>query len=406
MYQENLRISKSKDRINIVCILLIIFAIFVSRDETLNRIALYAALPLSFILSFFADGNSFRINKYLKLVLSLYLWLFFTIITSLNIDTSMNYISQMLGCVILCYTISNLAQNKKVLPWLYVTYSFLLVEAIIYAQNNFLALNFDISSGRVDSAKLNANTLSYYVFYATISLYIVRDFFSAKKFKKLFDILFIAMIPVSFFVAIIAASRQVLVIQIPTIVLLLWIRYFKEAKLIKSIIAIIFIIVAFVLFKGPVTHIYDNSYLSTRNKTAYEEDIRVVLIKEAYKIGCENPVFGLGPGGFALQQSDHLFSHCTYTELFANSGFFALAIYVYLLLHFVFTQYKRYRYFKDNRYLFFLTFGCAFMVYQFFFVFTSDLWLISFFVLVATHSELYYSQTHKRAILNKRVFYK
>lgn len=406
MYQESLRISKSNDRINVVCILLIIFAIFVSRDETLNKIALYAALPLSFILSFIADGNSLCINKYLKLVLGLYLWLFFTIITSLNIDVSMGYVSQMLGCILLCYTISNLAQNKKVLPWLYITYSFLIVEAIIYAQNNFLALNFDIYSGRVDSAKLNANTLSYYVFYATISLYIVRDLFSIKKLKQLFDVLFIAMIPVSFFVAIIAASRQVLVIQIPTIILLLWIRYFKGEKLIKSIIAVVFIIVAFLLFNEPVTRIYDNSYLSTRNKTAYEEDIRVVLIKEAYNIGCENPVFGLGPGGFALQQSDHLFSHCTYTELCANSGFIALAIYVYLLLYFGFMQYKRYRYFKDNRYLFFLTFGSVFMIYQFFFVFTSDLWLISFFVLVATHSELYYSQTHKRVILNKRVFYK
>ena len=121
MYQESLRISKSNDRINVVCILLIIFAIFVSRDETLNKIALYAALPLSFILSFIADGNSLCINKYLKLVLGLYLWLFFTIITSLNIDVSMGYVSQMLGCILLCYTISNLAQNKKVLPWLYLS---------------------------------------------------------------------------------------------------------------------------------------------------------------------------------------------------------------------------------------------------------------------------------------------
>lgn len=401
MYQENLRTNSNRLWLNGLCLLLVSIAVFVSRNESLNSIALYAAIPISFICSFIYNENSLKTNKYLRIILTLYLWITFTILTAQDPKAAIGHVNPILGCVLLCVIVSNLAQNKKLVPWIYFVYSLLLVEAIIYVQNNILTFSYDISTARADDNKLNANTLSYYVFYATISLFIIRDIIDKNKLKKIFSLLFLAMIPVSFFVAVIAASRQVLVIQIPTFVMLFWIRYFRKARMITKIITISVVVIAFVVLNESVSNIYNNSYLSTRNESEYEEDIRVALIKEAFGIGCENPIFGLGPGGFARQQLYHMFSHCTYTELFANSGFPALAIYVYFLIYFMRRQLRRYKRYNDPVYLFFFTFGFVYSIYQFFYVFTADLWLISFFVFVTTHSELYNSQNHKLKITHK-----
>ncbi len=386
--------------LNYLCILLIAFAVCVSRNEALNVIALYVAIPLSFLGSFFYNKNSFARNRYLKMILLLYLWMLFTIFTSQDVDGSLVHISPMLGCILLCFIVSNLAYNQKLLPWIYLVYILLLVEAMIYVQNNILSLSYDISSARADDDRINANTLAYYLFYATISLYVVGVIIVNKRLKRMFSLLFLVMIPLSFYIAIIAASRQVLIIQIPTLSILLWIRYFQNSKVVTKMISICIVIIAFLFFNESISNVYNNSYLSVRNENSYEEDVRVLLIKEAVNIGCEHPILGLGPGGFARQQADHLFSHCSYTELFANSGFPALAIYVYILIYFMRCQLKRYIRYKDKMYLIFFTFGVMYSIYQFFFVFVTDLWLISFFLLVSTHSEVYYLQNvqYDRAI--------
>jgi hypothetical protein len=281
------------------------------------------------------------------------------------------------------------------IPWIYLAYSLLLIEAIIYAKNNILVLGYDISSARADDENLNANTLSYYLFYATIAFYIVRDYFSNKSIRNFFSILFLLMVPVSFFVAIITASRQTLVIQIPVLAFLIWIRYFIDTKVMTKFLAVVCTLIIYFIASDKIMSTYDGSYLSSRNEVAYEEDIRVELIKDAIDIGLENPLFGIGPGGFTQSNSYDLFSHCTYTELFANSGLPALLLYLYLVFSFISRQFKRYRIFKDKTYLFFLTFGVFFALYQFFYVFTADLWLISFFVFVGAHSEIYYSQNSR-----------
>lgn len=69
---------------------------------------------------------------------------------------------------------------------------------------------------RLNDAKLNANTMAYYTFYATMAAFLLSDMVQSINYRKLFKILFLAMIPISF-VAIVTASRQVLIIQIPLI---------------------------------------------------------------------------------------------------------------------------------------------------------------------------------------------
>ena len=73
----------------------------------------------------------------------------------------------------------------------------------------------------------------------------------------------------------------------------------------------------------------------------------------AIDVGLEHPLTGVGPGNFVLFNPYMAFSHCTYTEQFACSGFPGLILYVMLVLGFAKAQYSRYKLTNDKMYLYF-----------------------------------------------------
>ena len=121
------------------------------------------------------------------------------------------------------------------------------------------------------------------------------------------------------------------------------------------------------------------------------EDARTYHIYKALSIGADNLFVGVGPGCYSTFSNGY-FSHCTYTELFANYGIFEALFYIWILSHFASVQLKRYKQYKDTQYLTFFVFGVIFIVDNFFYVFYTGMWLMAFFFLVALHSEQYYRQ--------------
>jgi O-antigen ligase len=207
------------------------------------------------------------------------------------------------------------------------------------------------------------------------------------------------MIPVTFIVALLTASRQVLIIQIPLITILLYIRYLRKTKIITKII---FLVVAFtgVLLAAPyISDIYEDSYLKTRNEMDIRDDGRMVLLKDAIDVGNRYFPIGVGPGNYIFYSQNRLFSHNTYTELYANEGVIGLWLYVWMVLLFIKRQWHRYKTSYDKQYLVFLVFGIIYIFDGFFYVFYPHLWLMGMFMLVAGHSETYYNTStlkHKR----------
>ena len=80
-------------------------------------------------------------------------------------------------------------------------------------------------------------------------------------------------------------------------------------------------------------------------------------------------------------------------------GIIGLILYAALMMSFTIRQWKRYKRYDDKMYFYFFTFGLIYVLDGVFFVFYNAIWLISFFMLVAAHSETYYSEHHKE--LNK-----
>ena len=297
-----------------------------------------------------------------------------------------------MGAFLLSYVVSVGAYNDKTKPWMYVAFITLYFSAIYYASTHILYVGWDIGGHeRVNDDVLNANKLAYYTFYATIAIYFLAEFVTKNRFvNKTLRVLFLAMIPLSFWIALITASRQVLIIQTPTILVLGYLRYFKNVKMSSSVISIIIVVGLIVVAANRVTSIYNDSYLAERNNISLEEDSRPKLMANAIQVGFEHPVLGVGPGNFPLVSKDGRYSHCTYTELFANAGLIGFLLYAILVLKLFYTNYKRFRIYKDQIYLIYMTFALIFIVYNFVYVFYKDIWLTAFFFLVASDSESYY----------------
>lgn len=376
----------------ILCIILLYFAASVSLIDSLNPLALYGAIPLSFFLSF-SVGNSLKTNNYLKRLLVLILWVAVTYFSAVYVEEANTQMKNLLGVFVLSMTIANLSSDKRCVPWLYGVFIILLIQAFVYANSHIMIEGFDTATDRLNDEKLNANTVAYYTFFVTFAIYELGNSFLIKNkvIANFFRLLFLAMYGVSFTVAILTGSRQVLIIQIPLLVLLTFIRYIDGASLKRKLLFVMIAAIACVASIDSITKSYDNSYLKVRSETKAKDDVRALLLQDAVKVGCQHPIMGVGPGNYVRYSFNRHFSHCTYTELFANTGVIGTLIYVSLLLMFIVSQWKRFWKYRDKTYLVFLVCGLIYLFDNFFYVFYVDLWLIGFFILLTSHSETYFN---------------
>lgn len=374
------------NRIQYFCIILLYFSAAVGLTE-LNSIALYGAIPLAFILSFVNSQKGIAGNKSVIKLLILYVWIAVTVTTSIDIDLSMKQMKQILGVVLTIITITNLSTNKKTIPWLYGIYIIIFISIFIYVKTHIWSVAYDMGTSRIGDGLLNTNKIAYYTFFLTCSFFLLGTIKFKATINILFKWLFIAMIPASFMIALLTASRQVLVIQLPLFLLLLYVRYFNgNGTMARNIIiATIIAFIGVVFFADQITEVYDNSYLKERSQTKIKKDGRSFLLKDAVDVGLENPFTGVGPGCFIKANKYGLYSHCSYTELFANDGIIAVILYCWCLFGFIKHAFQRYRQTHSKIFLVFAFIGLIYAFYNIFYVFYIDMWLMGFFVLITCH---------------------
>ena len=398
MNNNNLQYSINKinttDWTIIIC--LVFSGIASMSSDNINRLALYGALPLAFVLSFL-KVKTFKINQYSNCLFLLFSWIVVSYSWAVYKDYANTELHRVLGAFLVCFIMAVNARNRRMLPWLYLTYIALYLGAWNYASSHLMidVSMMDSDADRLNDAKLNANTMAYYTFYVTFVLFVYGEILEKKFIRNISKIMFIAMIPISFFVALTTASRQVLIIQLPLISFLLYIRYFKQQSITRKCIFVLAVLGVAAIALSKLVSLYENSYLAVRASTELQEDTRTLLMKDAYKVAMDNLPFGVGAGNYIAYSFNKHMSHISYIELFANQGIIGFLLYIYILVSFAKRQYKRYRVYNDRMLLLFLLFGFIFIVDNVFYVFYNDIWLISFFILVATHSETYYDEKYR-----------
>ena len=372
----------------LVVIIMLYFMAFVHMDNSLNVIALYVVLPCAFIITLTSSNMPFKVSRSFNILIILYLWVMFSMLFSSNLAISSGHITQMMGCVLLSYIIGVQAKDEKIIPWLYIVYAIIYAVSIHYVVTNILPMMY-IGEERVTDERLNGNKLAYYTFYTTFVVFIFGEILQKKYIRKVCRCLFFCIIPLSLWVAYITASRQILVLQIPLIVILLFLRYWKYGKTTSKILITVFLCCAIPIVYSYITPIFEDSLLAERSEDI-EDDARLLLIHETIDIGLNNPLVGVGTGCVRLYTTERSFAHNTFLELFAGTGVIGMLIFIGLLWDFLSTQIKRYMATHDKMYMYFLIFGVFFIIDQTFYVFYYAAYLISFMILVASHSDTYY----------------
>lgn len=383
---------KSSAIIDYLIIICLYIASVVSFNDQLNFLALYVIIPFACFLTILR--YQLRTGYSFKWLILLYVWILFTCLFAEYLDLAFRQLKQIIGCVILSYIMTQNARKTHMIPWLYGVYILMFISSVYYALTNILDTAYDIGTDRLDDDKLNANTLAYYLLYTIFSVYILADIIKGKWLSRILKIIFWLMLPVAFFVAIFTASRQVILTSIPLILMLFYVRYIKGVRRRNLLLPVVILLLAGSFIFPKFIEIYDNSYLKERNELDLSDDSRMLLLKDAIKVGFQHPIVGVGPGNYIQYSYNKHISHCSYTELFANSGFLALLLYIGLIYTFMRRQLIRYRRSRDSLFLSLIVFGVIYVVDNVFFVFYNSLWLISFFVLVSAHSDTYYKICH------------
>lgn len=381
--------------IGIACLF---FAAFVSLySPAANTVGLYLAIPLAcMIATLFNKG--FHTNIYEKLLYGLFVWDCIAYLWADNKELASTELHMILGAFLFVYCISIFARKLRLIPYLYFVYVLLYLSAWNYAIHNIFTMMVD-DSDRLNDEILNANTMAYYTFYVSYLLFMLWHISKNKWMKRTWLFLFWIMIPASFGVSLLTASRQVMIIQVPLYSLLIYQRYFKGSSMRKKMYFSLVALTVMVSLSGKIINTYDNSFLKKRAEKNVADDSRMELVRDATKVALKNMPLGVGSANYQGVSSRRQISHNSYLEAFVNMGIIGLILYAALMMSFTIRQWKRYKRYDDKMYFYFFTFGLIYVLDGVFFVFYNAIWLISFFMLVAAHSETYYSEHHKE--LNK-----
>ncbi len=330
-------------------VLLFLFAALVWRTPY-YVLSLYVAIPLLIVYCFYNYKRVIFSSKYFTPYLFVVVWMFLSSVANPNMALSLRMMIPIVASFLLSmstYAIARSNENARMLFLTYVALFFFLM-AMNMMSGGFVA-DFDYANEleRRSNTILNANEYAYYSLFAIIGwrLYVLLR---KKDIKPLLlACLYLLSAAISLYVALMIASRQVLLLQIPLLIYLFYIDFISGGK--NKFVAVI-LVLAVIIALPIAVDLYNNSYLAVRSQVGFQEDARGVLMYRAIEEGSDNPIFGLGLG------ADTTFSHCTYTHLFSRSGFPALIGFILIMFRSLYEQWRRFLRTRRKSFLFYL--GC------------------------------------------------
>lgn len=372
-------------------LILFLFAALVWRTSY-YVISLYVAIPLLIIFCFNNYKSVIFKSKYFSLYLFIIIWMLCSSILNANMMESLRLMVPIIATFLVSMSVYAITRMNRNAPMLFLVYVLLFAMLMIMnVLSSGFTTDFDYSNEleRRGNSVLNANEYAYYSLFAIIGwrIYFLIKNVSLNRFILLS--LYLLSASVSFFVALMIASRQVLILQIPILLFFFYLDFVK-GKRNKSFAVILAIII--VIASPFVIHQYDNSYLATRSEVGFQEDARSDLIINAIDEGMANPILGIGLG------ANVHFSHSTYTHLLSRSGIPALIAFVLIIGKCIFEQWRRYIRLKQSRFL--LYWGCLIIIAigNFTYSYLSDPFLMPIMFAIIGCSETDYQRIRKGII--------
>jgi O-antigen ligase len=384
--------SDNNSKLNIFFIILFFLIIVPSSfHPIINSISLYVLIPSLFLYSVIIDFRLILYYKPIIFLLLIYCWSFLTIISSKDLNISLREIKQITGVLLLCCIFIRFCLiNPKYIIIIYLFYILKFFTAFYYAYQN----NLFLTGERLNSEEINANTFGYYGFNSIVSSFFLWQNFQNQikvKFIIRFSlfVLFLSSVFCSVVACFYAASRAGIILTLLMASFLVLLRYLYPFSVKKIYTLILILILSIILFLTLKSY-FETSLLKERFQIeTMKDESRYLLFVKGIEVGCQNPIFGVGPGNFILYNNDLQFSHSTFTELFANNGIVSLFLFIALLKYFY--NKNKLIYARGNIYrriaLYFFAFLILFIVYNLFYTFHLELFLMGFFYIVLATME-------------------
>ena len=150
----------------------------------------------------------------------------------------------------------------------------------------------------------------------------------AFTFKKGWLALLLSL-PITFYAAILTASKKALLIS--ALVLLLYIMFRYKDWLREHFIGIVLIttLIALLVFlnRNQIIHAWETTTVYTRIQRSSDIDVgRITLYEEAFNAFKAHPIFGVGYRCFQFYSSSGLYAHSAYAEVLAGTGIIGILL--------------------------------------------------------------------------------
>ncbi len=335
-----------------------------------------------FVLVVSTRNKQFLKHSSIKILIGFFVWSVFSSLFAENLDAAVKTEGKLLVVIMFTSILSYIATKS-------VQHVFLVYKGYIAVLIFLFALSFatdDISpfSGTENNSIRNKssdewlmdpNTFGYYIFFAlsfAFMLYTVYKPTLTSKVKLILLILF------SFTLIVYTASRGGYIVFL-VVVVLNAIAYFFQSSLKNFRVLLLYfilVVVAGQVLSSSYSALIKDSYLEQRfeEDKENEESPRKLHILEATKVGITHPFLGVGGGNYAhvprnFEQGS--FSHCSFTEAFANYGLLGLIFLLILYVDFgkrIILLYND-KFLKDKRPVIIIAiFFISYIIYNFFYV--------------------------------------
>jgi O-antigen ligase len=386
--------------------LITFFVVLTFFSVNVNLFLIYILIPVFFAFSNFIDYKTWG-NRHLILFFFLILW---SAVSAFVVGEDFNSSFKVLRSMLLTFffgfqliTLSTKSENS--IKWFYI------LVLVFYLMNWYSAIfQYDLSKADVFDLgfrgslevfeNINANRFGYFILFLTFAVFLFGEERVNSKALKYYRLIFLVSIFIIILNALYTGSRQILLLNVPLYFIFFFLRYWTIITKKYGFIALSFIFIILLVGFWILMAYVDKSAVGQRGgNESFEEDARAIVAITAINFGLENPFFGIGPGH--MEYNLGMISHNSFTEIFAETGFIGLFLYLFLLFNGLFIQFKRYIRTNDKVFLYFFLYIFFYILDNLFYVFYSWYLLFGIFFLVVTHSDFYYKKhfTFKRNIL-------
>lgn len=298
--------------------------LLLSRIMVLNQLILWAVIPLLFIATVFKSGFSIpAANKGFTFYFYFFLWACLSLMYSVNIPLTVNYLQAMIGNLIIWFVVATIIFYAKDI------YSFLIPLVIIFTIHAYFGITIapEVVServvGRAQGLTSNANGLGFLMWYGIV----VGSLLVLLTPRLLYKLLIIGAMLVMVIALFKSGSRKCLAAVAVFALVSGFLLMKKKNQGLMILLLLLGVLVYNVVFELLLANTTVGARLTADNLEGGAA-VRLLLIRNGIDFFLSSPVVGIGLGSFSSFSDTGQVAHNDYIEIAASMGIPGLLLYM------------------------------------------------------------------------------